>query len=248
MEITLFKRSVRFSWLAFVAYLIVVTLLCSLGFWQLDRSEQKRRLVEQQQHASDLPRIDLNKQPVTDIDSVRYRSVVVRGRYDVEHQFLLDNQIMDGKTGYFVLTPFFVDKQDIAVLINRGWVPLGSDRFFLPDVGIQFAQVALTGRINTFPQVGIKLKGAEIPTDSWPAVVQVVDELVLSEKLAYPLAAYQIELDATAKEGFRREWKTVTPIPPEKHVAYAVQWFGLALTLTVLFIWIGTRKRSEHTT
>jgi len=248
MDIMIFNRSVRFSWFAFTAYLLTFTLLCSLGFWQLDRAEQKKRLIEQQQQAANQSRIDLNSQPTIDIDSARYQSAVMQGRYDGEHQFLLDNQILDGKSGYFVLTPFFVDNQATAVLVNRGWVPVGPDRSSLPDVGIRFAAATITGRINTFPQVGIKLKGAEIPTDSWPAVVQVIDAAVLSEKLAYPLADYQLELDAASEQGFRREWKTATPIPPEKHVAYAVQWFGLALTLTVLFIWISTRKRSEHTT
>ena len=105
----------------------------------------------------------------------------------------------------------------------------------------------IVGRINHFPAVGIKLKGAEIPTDNWPAMVQVVDSQVLSAKLNYELYDFQIELDADQKEGFQRLWKITTIISPEKHIAYAVQWFGLALTLTALFFWKSSRKSSEHT-
>jgi len=145
-----------------------------------------------------------------------------------------------------VLTPFLLDQGKNAVLVNRGWVPLGADRKLLPDVGIKTEIRRVTGRINHFPPVGIKLKGAEIPTEGWPAVVQVVDSRVLAARLAYDLYDFQIELDADASEGYRRQWKSSSTIPPEKHLAYAVQWFGLALTLTGLFIWISIRKRSEH--
>jgi surfeit locus 1 family protein len=44
-------------------------------------------------------------------------------------------------------------------------------------------------------------------------------------------------------EGYWREWRKNTVIPPEKHIAYAVQWFGLAITLTILFIWFGTKRK-----
>lgn len=246
MKLILLNRVFRFSWLGLALYALLMALLCSLGFWQLDRAEQKRILLAQQQQALDADRIDLNQQAVTDLNAVRYHKAVLRGRYDAAHQFLLDNQIVDGKSGYFVLTPVFIEGANTAVLINRGWIPMGRDRSSLPDVSFEPKNGQITGRINHFPGVGLKLKGAEIPTDGWPAVVQVVDPRELSGKLGYPVAAYQVELDAEMDDGYKRVWKTDVPIPPEKHLAYAVQWFGLALTLTALFIWMSTRKRSEQ--
>lgn len=246
MNLTLFDRPFRISWTGLMIYTVLMTLLCSLGFWQLARSEQKRLLLAQQQAALDAGSIDLNQQQIVDVDAVRYRKATLKGHYDNAHQFLLDNQIVDGKNGYYVLTPFVPEGQGTAVLVNRGWVALGKDRNVLPDVSFAAVTRQVSGRINQFPSVGIKLKGAEIPSDSWPSVVQLVDSTVLSEKLDYPLAGYQLELEPAAEEGYRRDWKINVPIPPEKHVAYAVQWFALALTLTALFIWISTRNRSEQ--
>ena len=243
MKFTLFNRPFQVTWLGLTVYLILVSLLCSLGFWQLNRAEQKKQILQQQQAAIDADSIDLNRQTIVDEEAVRYRKVVVKGYYDVAHQFLVDNQIVDGKNGYFVFTPLFVDGADDAVLVNRGWIPLGKDRKDLPNVDFKSNATQIMGRLNHFPSVGIKLKGAEIPTDTWPSVVQVVDANVLSERLGYPIRTYQIELDATAPEGYKREWKINVPIPPEKHLAYAVQWFALALTLTALFIWMSTRKK-----
>lgn len=246
MKFTFLKQSFQISWLGLCIYLLLLSLLCSLGFWQLNRSEQKKLILLQQEAALDAESIDLNRENIVDTEAVRYRKAMIAGHYDKTHQFLIDNQIVDGRNGYFVLTPFFIEGSKSAVLVNRGWVAMGKDRNTLPDISFDASQTQVTGRINRFPSVGIVLKGAEIPTDTWPSVVQVVDSRVLSEKLAYNVAPYQIELESSAEEGYKREWKINVPIPPEKHVAYAVQWFALAFTLTVLFIWISIRKHSEH--
>ncbi|MDD4914078.1 MAG: SURF1 family protein [Methylococcales bacterium] len=238
----------KFPLFGWVVYLLLMVLLCSLGFWQVKRAEQKTLFLQQQQLAIDAPLLNLNLQPILDganLDAVRYQKVVVAGRYDEAHQFLIDNQIMDGKPGYFVLTPFLIDQEKRAILVNRGWVPLGRDRNSLPNVALKTTVLQVNGRINFFPSVGIKLKDAEIPSDGWPSVVQVVNHDVLASRLGYDLYSFQIELDPKASEGYRRNWQVSPILSPEKHLAYAVQWFGLALTLTALFFWINNRKQSE---
>ena len=220
-----------------VAYLCLMVLLVSLGNWQLSRSREKAALLAQQEQSLRAPSIQLDLDRVDDIENLRYRTVEIKGRFDSRHQFLIDNQIRHGQPGYFVMTPLIPENSSRAVLVNRGWVALNDDRSVLPDVTLQEDQAVIEGRINKFPAIGLKLSGAEIPTDSWPAVVQVVDSRVLSEKLGYPLVTFQIELDKDSGEGYLREWMIATTIPPEKHVAYALQWFGLALALTVLFFW-----------
>ncbi|MCK9606475.1 MAG: SURF1 family protein [Methylomonas sp.] len=247
MKFKLLNRSFQMSWLGVSAYALMMLLLCSLGVWQLGRAEQKKQMLLQQQAAIDSGVINLNQQAVADVSAVRYRKAKLTGHYDPAHQFLLDNQIVDGKTGYFVLTPFRVNGRQSAILINRGWLAVGGDRNQMPDLTMRTEPTEVTGRINQFPSVGLVLKGAEIPTENWPSVVQIVDSKVLSQKLGYEIAAFQIELEASVADGYKREWRINVPIPPEKHLAYAVQWFGLALTLTALFIWISIKNRSEHT-
>ncbi|AMK74949.1 MULTISPECIES: SURF1 family protein [Methylomonas] len=227
---------------ALSGYLLLFGLLCSLGFWQLGRGEQKRILLAQQQDAASAEALDLTRQTGIDKDVLRYRPVSVNGHYDTKHQILIDNQMLNGKPGYLVLTPFLPDGGQPGVLVNRGWVALGVSREVLPDISIGVAAQQVRGRINRFLEPGLKLKGAEIPGETWPVRVQIVDSKLLADKLGYALADYQIELDPAQPEGYQRQWKIAVAIPPEKHRAYAVQWFGLALTLTALFIWISSRK------
>jgi len=243
MKITGAGRSFNFSLIPLLLYLALVTLLISLGFWQLGRADEKKIFMTKQQVSADKDVISLKSIVDADPESLRYRKIEISGLYDKEHQFLIDNQIVNGQAGYFVMTPLLVDGMKNAVLVNRGWVVLNKDRRVLPDVSISTLQVKLLGRVNNFPSVGFKLDGAEIPADGWPSVVQVVDTDILANRLGYSLFPFQVELDITMDDGYQREWRKSAVMPPEKHIAYAVQWFGLAITLTILFIWFGTQRK-----
>ena len=236
----------KFEKVPTLAYLCLLPLLIALGLWQLGRSEEKRLFLQQQeQELASSEIIQLSKDIEDNVDTLRYKKVQVAGYYDQAHQFLIDNQVSAGKAGYFVLTPFVLQGEAKAVLVNRGWIQLNQERSVLPDLQIRNEQAMVTGRINQFPSVGIKLAGAEIPTEGWPSVVQVVDSSILAKKLAYSLFPFQIELDKDQPEGFKREWQTTTIMLPEQHTAYAIQWFALALTLTILFIWYSFKKNDE---
>ena len=243
MKITVAGSSFDFSLIPLLLYLALVTLLVSLGFWQLGRADEKKIFLTKQQSSADKEVIKLISIIGDDPESLRYRKIEITGRYDEEHQFLIDNQIVSGQAGYYVMTPLLVDGMKTAVLVNRGWVALNKDRRVLPDVSIPSLKATILGRVNNFPVVGIKLAGAEIPTEGWPSVVQVVDSEVLADRLGYSLLPFQVELDGEMNEGYQREWRKNTVMPPEKHIAYAVQWFGLAITLTILFIWFGTQRK-----
>ena len=240
------RYSIKFEKGPTLAYLCLLPLLLALGIWQLGRSEEKSVFLKQQQLGSASAEIiELSARLENNVDALRYKKVRATGHYDPAHQFLIDNQISAGKAGYFVLTPFILAGETKAVLVNRGWVPLNKDRSVLPDVQMMQAPTVVAGRINRFPSVGIKLAGAEIPTDGWPSVAQVVDSEVLAKKLAYPLFPFQLELDKDQPAGFKRDWQTSAVMLPEQHIAYAFQWFALAITLTLLFIWYSFKKNDN---
>lgn len=222
-------------------YFTLIALLLSLGFWQLGRAEQKKMFLNKQQLSARKVEIKLTED--AELEKIEYRKVELTGYYDYKQQYLIDNQIVNGQVGYFVLTPFKIKGVGLSILVNRGWVVLNKNRLILPDIPVDGVKRTISGRVKHFPVVGIQLAGAEIPTKGWPSVVQVVDSHVLAKKLGYPLFSFQIELDQEMSDGYSREWKKNTIIPPEKHVAYAVQWFGLALTLTVLFIGFSRKNK-----
>jgi surfeit locus 1 family protein len=232
----------KFEKIPALVVLCILPLLIALGFWQLDRAEQKRAFLDRQKQGMAAPALQLTAATPEDKEVLRYRPAAANGHYDAGHQILIDNQVAEGKAGYFVLTPFILDGSEKAVLVNRGWIPASRDRKVLPDLTLRNNPAQVIGRINHFPSVGIKLDGADQPTAGWPAVVQVADSAVLSARLGYPLFPFMLELDKQAPEGYRREWREAKVMPPEQHVAYALQWFGLAAALALLFVWYSRLK------
>jgi surfeit locus 1 family protein len=237
----------EFSILQIIILFALLSFLISLGVWQLNRAEEKKALLELEAGRQQGQILELTYTAEDDIEALRYREVEISGKYDFKHQFLIDNQVVEGKPGYFVMTPFILSGSTKAVLVNRGWVPLNLDRSVMPDVAFTTAAEVIKGRINNFPSVGYKLPGAEIPTEGWPSIVQLVDTFVLEKKLGYPLFGFQVQLNADEANGYTRKWKTTGAImTPERHVAYALQWFGLAVTLVILMIWLSIKKAENE--
>jgi len=244
MQFQLARRDFEVSFFLVVIYLLILSLLISLGFWQIERATEKRLFLQQQQKKTKFI-LNLTSETEDNLKLLRYRTVMIEGHYETEKQFLIDNQIVKAKAGYFIMTPFIFKNSTKAVLVNRGWLAANPDRSLLPDISLLNNQNQIVGRINNFPSVGLKLQGVEIPTEGWPSVVQVAESKILAEKLGYDLFSFQVELDPVQAQGYSRQWLAKPIMPPEKHIGYAVQWFGLAITLTFLFFW-HSRKTRVH--
>ncbi len=247
MKLSFLNYTWKINFIPFIVFIAVLALLLRLGFWQLDRAEVKRAHITTQQEKMLLPPVALIHLLATS-DEWRYRQVQLRGHYDVAHQFLVDNQIINGKLGGFVLTPFVLTGNNKLVLVNRGWVAMSKDRQKLPDIDFKppFGELVLSGMLNHFPGVGLVLAGADEPSDSWPSVVQIINDVKIAKKLNQPIFDFQVQLLPDQPDGYARDWQINTRMPPEKHIAYAVQWFALAVTLTLLILWISCKKYKDE--
>lgn len=219
--------------------ILVLGLLLSLGFWQLERAQQKQDMLDLQAERIKLDPVDIESIPMPD-DKLRYLPVTLSGRLDSEQQILIDNQIKQGRAGYFVLTPVKLNNNK-AVLLNRGWVPLGIDRNTLPDVKITVTEVSAMGRLDHFPSVGIELEGADVLSVGWPAVTQTIDLNKVADRLGYRVMPYQVLLNNDQPNGYERNW-VVLQMGPEKHHGYAFQWFALAFTWVVIYFLLTIKK------
>lgn len=242
------KYAFRLKLLPTLAFIVVLAVLLSLARWQFGRAEEKEALLDLSEMNAQEKVADLSLLSEKHLDEIRYKQIALVGHYDSAHQFLLDNQIKSGKAGFMVLTPFIVDGIKKVILINRGWVPIQGSRSVVPDLTVTDGEIAVHGRINKFPSVGIRLKGAEIPTEGWPSLIQIVDENAVSKKLNQRIWPFQIELNADEANGYLRDWQFNREMQPEQHIAYAIQWLALAVTLTGLFIWFTLKGGHEKST
>lgn len=227
-----FAPSLGYSLLALAG----LALFVSLGRWQLDRAEEKRALLAAFERGSErLQELPAGLAPVE-----RYQYLRARGRFDPARQFLLDNMTWDGQAGFRVLTPFLLGDGRVLI-VDRGFVPGSGDRRRLPDVVVEDSPREVTGRADTLPRPGIEL--AAPPATGWPRIVSFPRIEELSAALGQSVYPQVLLLDADQPDGFVRHWAPAA-IGPDRHVGYAVQWFGFAAVTGIL--WVLLSFRSEE--
>lgn len=180
-------------------------------------------------------------------DTPRFQRVVVSGRFDAEHQFLLDNRIENGEAGYEVLTPLDLD-DGRALLVDRGWVPFTGFRSRLPDVRLSArGPVRLTGRIDQLPVGGLAFgRVGPRPGANWPKVTSYPEMAQLASALAAVSPEVRLEprillLDPGAPHGYVRDWRP-PGMSPARYMSYAAQWWLFAVTLIVIWAVLSARK------
>jgi surfeit locus 1 family protein len=219
-----------------LAALLLLPVLLALGFWQLDRAEQKRAWEQSMEAGAAAPALNLNAaQPI--FAHSRHRLAQASGDYDPEHAFLLDNQIEQGRAGYRLLMPLRLSGTDRAVLVDRGWLQAPSSRQQLPELPGGSLSITVVGRIDGGPSVGMRLGAPAENDEAWPRRIQYIDFDYLQSQVEYDLMPYLLQPDE------RSAAAAYTAMPAEKHVGYAVQWFALALTLVVIYVAVNLRRR-----
>jgi surfeit locus 1 family protein len=224
---------------AFVVGLVAV-LCVRLGFWQLDRLEQRQvdnAVGESRLVAEPADLASLLADADDDLEPLEYRRVVLRGVFDPTEEVLIRSQVELGQAGFHVITPLVGD-EEWAVLVNRGWVPLGMDQ---PPVEAAPGQ----GEVEIEAWIHLTQTRPALGPEDQPgeqSVFNRVDIGRLVEQMPYGLApVYVVAMGDQA---------TDLPIivdPPDfdnegPHLAYAIQWFGFAAVGLIGFYFLSRKK------
>lgn len=218
---------------------VLIALLISLGRWQLRRAEEKRVLFDSFAAGTDATQtIELKTPPLR-----RYQHVEAVGHYDQSRQILIDNMVNAERVGYFVITPFALTGGG-WVLINRGWVPLGASRAARPAIAVADDTRRVRGRADHMPSPGIQLGTRATLAPPYPVVAAFPSRGEIAGLLhesSWTSATDLVLLDPGEADGYVRNW-SAPGFPPMRHIAYAVQWFALALTLLVIYVVTNLRR------
>ena len=233
------------DWKSALFTAVLLPVLLSLGFWQLDRAEQKRALQAQYDTWADSEPLSL---PAAQ-DIEHYRPVQLTGHWDPQRYFLLDNRTRNGRVGFEVLG-VFVAAGGVYV-VNRGWVEGVPDRSRLPRPDFPDGEQHIIGHAY-WPEAGWQPAGPVITGEGWPKVSQGPMPGPLSAALGEEVAPYLVRLAPHDAAALVTDWAVVNT-QPEKHTGYAVQWFLMAAALLLLFfgrntniaaIWAGTNTET----
>jgi cytochrome oxidase assembly protein ShyY1 len=216
--------------------LVAVSLPCliGLGVWQLERAAQKHdyeALYFERMAAAPVPMPE-------SLADIGFRRVVLTGTFDAEWHFLVDNQVHQGRPGYWVISAFRANDGRVW-LVNRGWTAAPPRREALPGLITPADPVRITGVV--WPDMGlVPLLGEDPWPSSWPKRVQRVDP----ERMAGTIgAAAPVEIRLEADQpGALVPAAAAHDFRAARHEGYAVQWFGLAGVLVIGYIIHGFRR------
>ena len=223
-----------------ILILATMAFLVSLGFWQLDRADQKRTIEASIQKANaGVVELIVNQ---NELLNKEYYEVRLQGSYISDKQFIYDNQIVDQASGYYVLTPFVLTGQSNAIMINRGFIPWNGRRDQLADIAVDSASREIKIQVSK-PIKRIELKTSDI-SNQFPVLIQAIDFDVIEEISSTSFVDVIGLLDPSSDDGFVRKWEPYTG-SIEKHIGYAIQWFLMALVLGIIGIRIGLKQRKK---
>ena len=236
----------RRFWTVTLATALTMVVTASLGCWQLQRADQKLALQAEMDSRAALPvwkERDLLQAQAP--QTAWYRPVQLRGEWVPDASVFLDNRQMDGRPGFFLLTPLRLAGSDRAILVQRGWAPRDFiDRSRTPEVPTPVGQVTVEGRLAPPPA-----KLYELGTSAPGPIRQNIEPSALAAEFRLELLDASVLQTNYAGDGLSRQWPRVES-GIDKHHGYAFQWFALCTLAAVLYLWFQfispRRKRKVH--
>lgn len=209
--------------------------LASLGFWQLNRGEQKdqRASLFEKRTAIDLRRLRDAPLP-QEVGKLLWTRIEAPGQYLKERVFL-DNRTKKSRAGYDVFAPFQTDNGPLF-LVCLGWVPSDGERSRLPIIPPMEQEEKVLGLLSEVPFSGLDFGKAGSKLESMGGAnyrIQKLDLDVLAEDFGegiFPLILYSESI----WPGLMSNIPNFDANVAHKHYAYALQWFTMAAILALI--------------
>lgn len=222
------------QWKLSLLVFLFMPLLISLGFWQLDRAQEKQLLLEEFTQQYQLPAKKIEAIDLSVSQQNNYQHVIVSGSYDNDRYWLLDNQPREGKVGYEIIMPFWTGEQ--WLLVNRGWVLSPIYRDQLPEFTTPEGDVTIEGYFFGASKNAVFTQTASDLKQEWPKRVLQLDHVQVEKALGGNVAPLPLRVTDSSPGAFITQWPVINTLP-EKHQGYAVQWFAMAFALLLLYGW-----------
>lgn len=228
---------------------LAIAAFVALGQWQWQRGQYKLEraagYARAQAQAASEPLASL-------LAGGRIQTAALPRRVHAEGRWsgptvLLDNVVVEGRAGLRAFRALALADDRVQVLVDLGWMPWGAGRT-LPALQPLPDPVRVEGLLAPWPGQGIALgSGNEQVIDAQRSLWVRLDRDAIAERIGgAALIDAVLRLGPEAGFGYLRDLDPLAgTVPPERHRAYAVQWFGLAATVAVIYgvlMW-RTRRR-----
>jgi len=217
----------KFLFLSFS--LIIIMILLSLGFWQLDRLSSKENLISQMKEGMNKTAVEFSHS-----NSDNFTRVKLSGEFIHKHVILVGPRYINKKQGYYIITPVKTD--DSVILVNRGWAPEGYKS------NLQEGKVHIEGVIrNNYKKASWFMPQNDTKNNKWFWID--LPEILLYLKNSAKLEVLPMlvqEISSRQQPPIAIEAKTNLP---NDHLQYAVTWFSMAFVISIMSIFYFQRKQ-----
>lgn len=234
----------------FLLSIIAVGVTIRLGIWQLDRLEQRREFNARVNSQIEQPELVLNNETVyEDISGMEYRQVKVIGEYDHSQEVAIRNQHWENQWGVHLVTPLIIEGTDVAILVDRGWIPAEDYESGAWDKYSEPGRVEVNGVIRASKykaDFGGRTDPTPIPGNEKKVTWDFVNVEGISSQITFSLLNGYIQQapeDAWVDLPYRSQPKLDLTEGP--HQGYAIQWFTFAVIAAVgfpLYVYLRNKK------
>ncbi len=210
--------------------LITFTILISLGFWQLSRLKEKKLFLASMQANLTSPAINLAEIQ----DNLPYHKVKITGQFLPNKDIYLYGRrsMSSEKDGYYLVTPFKTIENKV-ILVARGWFSNRNKNIIAQATNDR--QHEIIGVTMPSEKTRSYLPANDIKNNVW---------LTLDLKEASQTLELNLEDFYIIAEG--KDISNLDILLPlsinhlatirNDHLEYALTWFGLAISLIVIYI------------
>ncbi len=249
---TLFNR--RWWWTTLLV-MAAMGVLIRLGFWQLDRLEQRRARNAAITSQLTLAPLNLNDNSplANDLTILKNRKVTAQGSYDFSQQVALKSQIWQGSPGVHLLTPLLIEDENElkAVLVDRGWIPQDQAP---AEQWSQFDETGVTTATGFVRLTQPPATNNTATTDTGQTNLTLrsewyrVDIEAIQTQIPYPLLPIFIQQSppSAANDTLPYRMEPNVDLSEGSHFGYALQWYTFALVLGVGYLYYVSRDKPPH--
>ena len=225
----------------FVMTVLGLAILISLGTWQMHRKVWKEDLMAAIAQRSSAPPADFlsavtaTRKQGDDAIGLEYLRVKVRGRFDHSKERYFYAPDPSRGPGYNVTTPLEIAGSPVIVFVNRGFVPETLKDPASRASGQTTAGVDVVGLIRESGHPG------RFTPDNNPAQnMWYWRDVTALKASAYPdgkatVMPFIIDQEAFDAAGDGPKGGATIVSLTNRHLEYAITWYGLALTLAAIF-------------
>jgi surfeit locus 1 family protein len=223
-----------------------VAMLIGLGTWQVQRLAWKQGLiarVEQRAHGEPVSLSEAWRRWSEDHD-IEYLRVRVSGAFDHTRERHLYT-VYEGRPGWHVVTPL-TTVDGFVLMVDRGFVPEKFKAAETRPAGQVSGDVTITGLARAPGRPNAFTPDSDLERNRWYwRDLDGMAASVLTASERDRLAPFFVEADDTPNPGGWPKGGVTRISFPNRHLEYALTWYGLAVALLAVYAVVVLRWRRE---